>query len=494
MMLRTSAVLSTALATLLGSTAMADVTADQVWEAWSKQYSAFGYEIANGGTSREGDTLVVRDIALKQELDGSSFDMTVPEVRLRERGDGTVEMTASNEIKAVAASKIEERPDVRMDITIRQADSVTIVSGTPEALSYDVTAPEVVVELDQTQVGDETNAPIKVWLSVEGTSGHYNVSGGETQNVASNFRVSGVKFTASGADPESSGTFAIDGQVSDLKVESSSVLPEGVSFEDLPAALKAGAQMSAHMTYGASSFEAEGAQGESSTKVNSTTQSGKFDFALSPETAHYVLGATDQTIEMTSEQMPFPISAQIAQTSFDLAIPLAASDTPQPFSGRLALEELSVSDQLWGMFDPQALLPRDPATLIVDLEGAAKLLAAIYSPEAAAAPMPPVELDNLKIKQVRLALAGAEVSGTGDVKFDNAMGMPKPIGAVDLSLVGVKGLMDKLVTLGFVPQDQAMFAQMMLGLYAVPTGEDSMSSKIEFKEGGEILANGQRIQ
>jgi hypothetical protein len=74
------------------------------------------------------------------------------------------------------------------------------------------------------------------------------------------------------------------------------------------------------------------------------------------------------------------------------------------------------------------------------------------------------------------------------------MGMPMPLGAIDLKLVGANGLMDKLVTMGLMPQDQAMFARMMMGLYAVPAGEDEMTSKIEFKEGGEILANGQRIQ
>lgn len=107
---------------------------------------------------------------------------------------------------------------------------------------------------------------------------------------------------------------------------------------------------------------------------------------------------------------------------------------------------------------------------------------------------PPVELDSLKINQVRLAVAGAELSGTGDLTFDNAAPVPMPLGAIDLSLNGAKGLMDKLVTMGLVPQDQAMFAQMMLGVYAVPSGDDAVTSKIEFKEGGQILANGQRIQ
>jgi hypothetical protein len=39
-----------------------------------------------------------------------------------------------------------------------------------------------------------------------------------------------------------------------------------------------------------------------------------------------------------------------------------------------------------------------------------------------------------------------------------------------------------------------MGAQMMLGLFAVPDGEDALASKIEFKDDGTIFANGQQIQ
>lgn len=495
MMSRSSAVLSSTLAVLLGSTAaMADVTAEQVWEAWSKQYTAYGYSLSDEGTAREGDTLVVRGLSLTQETEDSSFDMTVPEVRLRELGDGTVEVTTSEEIKAQATSAIEEAPDVNLDMSIRQTGSVTIVSGTPEALSYAMTAPELVIELDQTQIGSEMNAPVKVWMSIQGTSGTYTVKGTETQEVDSTFRVSGVKVTASGADPESGGTFTMDAELSDLDVTSASFLPAGVSFEDLPAALSAGAKMSAQASYGVSSIAVEGTDGENSTKVNGTSQSGDFAFALAPETVTYSASALDQTFEMSSAQMPLPVSGAIASSSFDMAIPLAASDTPQPFNGKIALEGLSVSDDLWGMFDPQALLPRDPATLIIDLEGLAKPLVTLYTMDPGGPVAPPFELDSVKIKQLRLALAGAELTGTGDLSFPPTEGTPMPVGAIDLGLVGAKGLMDKLVTMGLVPQDQAMFAQMMLGLYAVPNGDDSMTSKIEFKDGGEILANGQRIQ
>lgn len=75
------------------------------------------------------------------------------------------------------------------------------------------------------------------------------------------------------------------------------------------------------------------------------------------------------------------------------------------------------------------------------------------------------------------------------------MGVPQPVGGIDLTLVGGNALIDKLVAVGLVPEQQAMGARMMLGLLAVPGDTpDTLNSKIEINEMGHILANGQRIQ
>ncbi|MEL6412108.1 MAG: DUF2125 domain-containing protein, partial [Pseudomonadota bacterium] len=74
-------------------------------------------------------------------------------------------------------------------------------------------------------------------------------------------------------------------------------------------------------------------------------------------------------------------------------------------------------------------------------------------------------------------------------------GFPAPDGAIDLSLVGGNGLLDKLVAMGLVPEEQATGARLMLGLFTVPgTEADSLTSKIEVRPDGQVLANGQRLR
>ena len=49
--------------------------------------------------------------------------------------------------------------------------------------------------------------------------------------------------------------------------------------------------------------------------------------------------------------------------------------------------------------------------------------------------------------------------------------------------------------MGLIPEDQAVGARLMLGLFARPgDGPDTLVSTIEMKEDGSILANGQRIR
>jgi hypothetical protein len=103
------------------------------------------------------------------------------------------------------------------------------------------------------------------------------------------------------------------------------------------------------------------------------------------------------------------------------------------------------------------------------------------------------------INDLRLSLAGAELTGEGALELDNTDlttydGMPKPVGKINLALTGGNTLIDRLVELGLVPEEQAMVARMTMGMFMVPTGEDSLKSELEFTEEGNLFANGQRLK
>ncbi len=192
----------------------------------------------------------------------------------------------------------------------------------------------------------------------------------------------------------------------------------------------------------------------------------------------------------------------LAEYGFDLLMPLSATDEPVDFALGVNLTDLAVNEEIWAMIDPGAMLAHDPATLILDVTGTAKLFADLADPAQAAAlaEMPvPGEVHSVSLNDLTVAIAGAQVTGAGAFTFDNTdtttiPGVPRPEGKLEIQANGINALIDSLVQMGLVPEEQVMGARMMLGLFTVPVGDDQLTSTIEVNAEGHVLANGQRLQ
>lgn len=480
-------------ASLLGSTAAwADVTPEDVWTSWSNSYLAFGYDVTVGSQDRAGDTLTLNDVVMTAETSEATTSMKIEALYLRDLGDGTVEVTTSETSDLETTAKAEGE-EINMVMQMRQKDMKAIVSGTPDNLAYDMTAPEIVIDMDQVVSNGETQ-PVKMQMTLLDSKGIYRLEQQDGQKVTTNFETGTLKFAVSGADPADGATFNMTGNLADLVAGGDMFVPEGVDMNLPGAALKAGMAMDFDATYGQGNYEIDGESPEGPFKLVAAAESGTFGMKLAQEGFAYAAGGKGADISVLVPDFPLPMNVKLAETLADFAMPLAASDEAAPFNAVIRLVGLEVSEELWSIFDPTATLPRDPASLVVDLSGMMRPMIDLFSEEAAQSQMPPVEMRSLDVNDVQLRAVGAELTGTGAMTFDNSAGMPMPIGEVNLRLAGANALMDNLVAMGLMPQDQVMFARMMLGLYAVPSGDDTLTSKIEFKEGGKIFANGQQVQ
>jgi hypothetical protein len=188
------------------------------------------------------------------------------------------------------------------------------------------------------------------------------------------------------------------------------------------------------------------------------------------------------------------------ESAFNVLMPASKSETPQDIAFLTKIVDLTVSEDIWGLFDPGATLARDPATFILDAKGTGRWLADIMDPAYQADGMePPGELNSLDLTQFLVKAAGAEVGATGGLTFDNSDlesfdGVPAPTGQINVTIKGVNKLIDNLIAMGLLPDDQAMGFRMMLGAFTRPgAGPDEVTSLVEFKDGG-LFANGQQLQ
>jgi hypothetical protein len=234
---------------------------------------------------------------------------------------------------------------------------------------------------------------------------------------------------------------------------------------------------------------------------------GSTRVALTPESAAYSTGTSNVAISMSGSEIPFPsVDISYDQLAVDMAVPLVPGDGPSDVTAVLRLLNLSVNDEVWAMADPMGAFPHDPVSAILDLEGKIDLAGAVYDDEMMmmmmmAGPLALGELSEVRLNELRIDAVGAELTGEGQVALDYTdletfEGMPKPVGSITLGLRGGNALLDKLVSMGLVPQDEAQGMRMMLGLFTRPVegSEDSLTTTLEAREDGSIYANGQRIQ
>ncbi len=496
---------STALALLYATGAVqAAVTPEDVWTNWKTMAGGFGETITAASEARDGTVLVVKGVTIAMDQDGATANGMIDELRFADKGDGTVEVTMSDSMTMTMTtpSGTDGQPPVNMAMTMTAPGMSTTASGTPDAISYALDAPDIKVHVEGADAADATKAAVKMDMGLTGTTGTFASAKADAgQKMDYQIASKSADITANIQDSTDGTDVDFKISVADIAGKSTGMFLGAEAMKDMAAALKAGFAFSSDVTYGAGTYEVNATQADAPTKVSGAIGSGNFAMALSQVGLSFASGSKDVSVVVDSAAIPIPdLSGSYGEASFSLVMPLQKSDAPADFSLLTKLVDLKVSDALWGMIDAGNVLPHDPATLIIDAKGTATLTADLTDQTMmdAMGDAPPGQLNSLDLTQLNLKIAGAELKGEGAFTFDNSGpaimdGMPMPTGTLDLVATGVNGLIDKLVSMGLIPQDEAMQGKMMMGMFAKPgEGPDTLISAIEFKE-GKMLINGMEM-
>ncbi|WP_299297392.1 DUF2125 domain-containing protein [uncultured Tateyamaria sp.] len=501
---------STALSLCLPATmALADLTADEVWADWQAYMASTGY-VVSGSEARGNGSVTVTDLSMRSALgetpaDGA-LEVSMGTIEFREQGDGTVAVVlpARNAYRMDLAPETGEK--IAMTLVYDQTDHNMVASGDPSEITYAYTAQSARMTLDSLTVdgvaiGEDV---ARIAMTMTDVAYENRTSTDTLRNVAQSMAVAGLSYDLNFADPEGEGTVGLKGAMQGLAFEGAGTLPLQSETQDINAMLSDGFAFDGAFTTQSGNYDMSFSGPDGSGTVNNTSQGADLRASLGPDGLTYDVRQREVNTNMLMTEFPLPLSFSAAEVGTGITMPLQKSNEEQDFGLAITLSDFTMSDLIWGLFDPEGQLPRDPATIAVDLSGKAKVLFDFLDPAQAAVLEEtgalPGELNALTLNALTLDVAGAKLTGTGDFVFDNGDlvtfdGMPRPEGTVNLSLVGGNGLLDKLVGMGLVPQDQAMGARMMMGLFAVPgAGPDTLNSLIEVTPEGQVLANGQRIR
>lgn len=487
----------------------ADITPQQAWDNLEAYMQGFGYEIT-ATEDAAGDTLTVSGITMTMaipEEDGTAT-FTMPDLTYTAKGDGSVDVTLPGTGQMVVAFTAEDAESIEVAFDVVQSGMLLNVSGTETDMLYTYEAETLGFKLAGLTVEGESIPPevMRGEITAGPVSGSSKVTVADgVQTIAQEMTYGDMSYDVFFKNPETEDEMAMaKGMVKGVAAAGTSVIPENADFSDPANIFASGMEMDATMTHqgGQTEFNFQDGSDVVTGKLSST--GGELSFAMSPQAMTYAVSALGQTVSMMVPDMPFPIDAQFGEAGFALEMPLAKSEEPVPASFSILLAEFTMADMLWNIFDPGQVLPRDPATIGANIEAEVTPFVSLMNPEEMAkvetGETMPGELNSVTLSDLVVKAIGAQILGEGAFTFDNTDlesfdGLPRPEGEVKLEISGINGVIDKLIQMGFVQEQDAMGARMMLGMFTVPGSEpDTASSTIVVNEQGHVLANGQRIK
>ena len=484
--------------------AHADLTAKDVWADWRDYMSSSGYEVT-AGEAMSGSTLTLTDVTLNLTIpeEDASIRVVVPKLDLTENGDGSVSATYPSPMP-LKVGFVEDGEQVGSgELVLTHAGMSVQVTGSTDDLTYTTSADEITMTLANMMAEGQPvpEGIARAVITITALAGTSRMTKGNLRQFQQSYTMGGLTYDAGFDDPTSDDKGAFKGGVQGFSMEASGALPIGMAAAELPDMVAAGFEVDAKMTYTGGSSDIQGTADGENFSLQSTSAGGNFHVGMSKTQISYGLGSKGLSVNVAGAELPFPVSFTTDDIGFDFALPVSKSDVPQDFALGVRLREFNTTEMIWGLADPGGVLPHDPVSLVVDLAGKVKLFADLMDEQAMMSfgqGLPPGELHEVTIKSLLAKAIGAQLTGMGAFTIDNTQsfnGMPKPTGAIELTLDGANALLDNLIAMGIVSDQDAMGARMMMGMLAVPgDGPDQLKSKIEINEAGHVLANGQRIQ
>lgn len=208
------------------------------------------------------------------------------------------------------------------------------------------------------------------------------------------------------------------------------------------------------------------------------------------------VAASSRANEMTlAAEPPFdstggkPVSWTMRSAEAIYAVPIVPSEIMVPFSLRFALDEVVPDQVVWDLIDPAAAIARDPARLIIDLEGTARLNEALDAAEPGGPP--PVEVGNVSVNAMDLTALGAGFATRGNLEILQPLWVPS--GRLTVTFTNLLDVVGKLTEAGVLTPEARQTIALMSAVYtrAGETQGELISEVLMGLDG--ITVNGQPL-
>ena len=488
---------------LCGTMAHADVTAQQVWNNWTEQMAFYGQKFTNIGEDLSGNTLTVSGVKIQMSDEEAAIVAKLGDIVLTENSDGTVDITMGNTYPIKVDLTPQYGDPATVNMTLSQSNMVLKVSGAPDTMIYDFSADSYGIRVDSIE-GDKSVEFVDVAIIMLDLSGNFSVSKDTLTNIAYFFNMGALDINAHFNEMDQGGIFQANADIADLSMFANIVIPIDKNLDTKIPSFSDDLAVKGGYSFGETAYSFDYDVVNDTGSGSASIKDGNLNFTFDMDGVAYNSEARGIDVNLSiPNKFPFPLHASMANYGFEVLVPLSQSrDGPRDARLAFNLTDLTISELLWNIADPTAVLPRDPVTFAFGVDAQVTPFFDFLDPtqqEAAMMSNIPGEVNGVQISELTLRGAGAEITGDGAFTFNNTDlqtfdGFPRPEGQATFTINGINGLVEKLIKMGLIPADQAMLPRMMLGMFTTSVGADTLTSTIKVNAEGHVLANGQRLR
>lgn len=494
-----SYIVAPAIALLMSGTAHAALTADQVWQSWKNAGAMVGLEVSAATENNSAGVLTLNGVSISP---AGVPGVTISDMVLTEQSDGTVTIVPGADIAASMTGETEGS----LKIT---HDGLTLVAREAEGgMAYDYSAAKLEVAYDTSYPGvsfDGSEAPA---VTASGSFAFANLTGlysdtpGDNRVFGLDIKADTLAYTTATDDPAMEMKQTSTSETAGVEMSFDFTLPSTIALiaiaspADFTKALNEGLALSVSTKQGDSTGTMTQENPYLPMSLNMKAGGGEASAMFNKDMMSVKSSASGFEIESAPGLMPVPVKVTSGPMEFAMQAPVIAAETAGDYAFLLKLNQFSLNEEAWAMFDPAGGISRDAADIAVDVSGKTKLDIVGLAASSETGEVPPVPApETLDIKEVAIKVAGAALLGNGAFTFDNSTGTPMPLGEANVTVTGAEALITGLIGTGLISEDDAMGARMAMGMFMVPgANPDELTTKIEAKEGFAMFVNGQQIQ
>jgi len=207
------------------SSALAELSAQDVWKSFSKQMSAYGAMQAD--VSKSGGTLTAGGIVLQTEADEMRSETALlGDITFQENADGTVSIQFPNEMTATLNVTGANASPVSMTYRFSHQGMDVTASGQPGNISHAFSAPTLTYSLEDISF-DNQPLDADLELTVSNIAGSWVTAGSSLTDIDAEYTIEAMSVMARFAEAKKGDGAQFNIQVQDIAAQSQNSIPAG---------------------------------------------------------------------------------------------------------------------------------------------------------------------------------------------------------------------------------------------------------------------------